>query len=192
MTRGKEFDTGRRGEIVSRFKVFWNKPLTGRKLIVLQFPDRARDNPYNIANGLAPLQLRIKPKSGFVEVDIPIKRRGPKEVNQANAIQYGTALKKSKLIKEGGTYGLAGGFNRNVSQSRSRRDEQEEAEEDSNEVIPDFQVAEENGLVLQKLTFGGRIQSLRDGDPIHAIGTFTDCTLIVQYARFLYVTDYTR
>ena len=167
----------RRGEVVRRYKVYWNKP-EGNRAVLLQFPDRYRNAPYNESNNLKPIDVRIKPKAGFVEINVPLNRTGPQELNHAKAIQFGHALKKSKLLEQGGDYGLAGGFNPIKPPPRSRKGEQQQQEGSESE-IEDIRVAEEKGLVLQKLTLGGRVQSLRDGDPIHAIGTFTKSTFFM-------------
>jgi hypothetical protein len=172
-------DTDHRGKIVSKFKVYWNKP-TNKRVVILQYPDRERTNPYNAINGTKPLQLRIKPKTGLVEIDVPLDAEY-RTFDKAKALEHGEALKRNKVIQQGGSFGLAGGFGIGQLPSRTRG-----ANKDDSERPPfdDYDTALKEGYVLNYLTLGGRIQALKDGDAMYALGSFKGGNHFSTYIYF--------
>ncbi|EDN03167.1 predicted protein [Histoplasma mississippiense (nom. inval.)] len=76
---------------------------------LLQYPDRQATQPYNAATHQKPTELRLKPRTGLVEVDIPINTHV--NYDEKKGRRYGNALRRSRVIAEGGTMGMAGGFN---------------------------------------------------------------------------------
>ena len=71
-------------------------------IYLLQHPTRSRRKPANARNGCCPTATRIKPKSGFLELDVPICPDF--NYNRDKASRWGRALKES-----GGSAGVAGG-----------------------------------------------------------------------------------
>ncbi|KAL9112221.1 MAG: hypothetical protein Q9187_007801 [Circinaria calcarea] len=95
-----------RGPILNEFDVVLNK--TEYMVIVCRFPNRDRNQPYNAASGMKPLEIRFKPKCGLMQIDVPMDVY--RNYNREKGVEYGEAMKRSKLLQKGGDYGLAGGF----------------------------------------------------------------------------------
>lgn len=160
------------GNLVGEYDIYMNQP--EKRLILLQYPNRDRGQPYSDRIGLKPLELRIKPKCGLVEVDIPMVLHS--NFNKEKGILYGQAMRNSRVLQEGGSYGLAGGFRSGLSAARLRLSNQEEnrtSEEPSLEtLLENFEDANNKGHVMNKLTLDGRIIPWKDGDPIYYLGVF--------------------
>lgn len=162
---------GPHGPILTSFDVFWNK--SPKHIMVLQFPNRQRLQPYNESTLHKPLELRIKPKCGLVEVDVPINIQ--ENYAQARGLQYGLALKKSKILQQGGAYGMAGGLGIGALPANSARGAgKREAERLDESVLEDFDEANRRGLVMNKITLAGKISRPKDGEPLYAIGVFKE------------------
>lgn len=159
-----------RGKVISQFKVFWNDP-SPKQVVVLQFPNRDRTQPYNNATSLAPLQIRMKPVTGLVEVDIPLNSLAPGHFNKEKAIEFGSQLARNKVIRQGGNFGLAGGFGAggaNIRHVQGAIDASELPED----LDAAYAQAVAEGKALNTLTLTGKIQQFREGDPIYAMATF--------------------
>ncbi|KAI1461575.1 hypothetical protein F4805DRAFT_412568 [Annulohypoxylon moriforme] len=93
--------------IVASYDVYTNAPLAdNRKLLVLQYP-----NKQGPVRSVYPQfsEVRVKTKSGFVEVDVPMAH-GHVDYDRDKGMKWGSALARSTAAKNGGTHGLAGGF----------------------------------------------------------------------------------
>ncbi|KAI0890185.1 uncharacterized protein GGS22DRAFT_9308 [Annulohypoxylon maeteangense] len=93
--------------IVASYDVYTNAPLAdNRKLLVLQYP-----NKQGPVRSVYPQfsEVRLKTKSGFVEVDVPMAH-GHIDYDRDKGMKWGSALARSTAAKNGGTHGLAGGF----------------------------------------------------------------------------------
>jgi hypothetical protein len=145
-----------------------------KHILVLRFPNRERINPYNNTQQQKPVQLRIKPKNGLVEVDIPLNVK--QNFDQAKAIEYGQALRDSRVLQQGRSYGLPGGFGANPLPRPPRHAPQDPYRElpDEEELLGDFENAVADGHVITKITLGGRIQRPTDGEPLYFLGVFQD------------------
>jgi len=153
---------------VASWDVFMT-PEIQEKLLLLQYPERSRTQPYNDANHQKPLELRIKPKTGMVEVDVPVNIHA--NYDREKGVQWGEAVRKSRVLKGGGSYGLAGGLG--IGANPKKDDEEDEDEAISQEVLlANFEDANNKGHVLNKQTLGGQIVEPKDGDPIYMLGTF--------------------
>ena len=151
--------------------------------MVLQFPNRDRKQPYNMRAGQKPLELRIKPISGLVEVDVPIVVE--KCYDQLKGIKYGQALKKSKVLRQGGSYGLAGGLGVNGPVRGPRDDIRNATDEISEEkLLENFEDSKNKGHVLNKITLGGRIAKAENGKPNYFIGVFKGSKSVSRAALF--------
>ncbi|KAK4166595.1 DNA-directed RNA polymerase [Cladorrhinum sp. PSN259] len=139
--------------IVNSFDVFIKPKLPeGKELVLLQYVTKRAQNPDDIAPPHV-LEMRVKPKSGFYEVDVPI------DVSQAydkpKGMAWGESLQKSKESRKGGGHGLAAGFNLiPTSQSGSRGGRRGANAGDDQPQIT-WQEARRLDRVLQKQTFGG-------------------------------------
>lgn len=166
----KSFDHGL-GNVVAEYNMYINNP--GKRLMLLQYPNRDPGQSYSDKTGQKPLELRIKPKSGLVEVDIPLSVHAHFDKNKS--LQFGEAMRKSRTLQDGGSYGLYGGLKAGVggpSRGRSRTDEQEFEEPALEPSLMDFDDANQRGYVMNKLVLGGHIVPWKDGDPIYMIGVF--------------------
>ena len=148
------------------YKQYINKPTM--KLLVLMYPDRDPSQPYNDSTGQKPLEMRIKPKCGLIEVDIPVNVAS--NFDKEKGVQYGEAMRKSKVLQEGGSYGVAGGLG-NRGKAPVTADDQTHSEGPSHEtLLENFDDANNKGHVMNKMTLAGQIIPFRNGDPIYFIG----------------------
>ena len=144
-------------------------PEIQERLLLLQYPERSRTQPYNDASRQKPLELRIKPKTGMVEVDIPVNVHA--NYDKEKGVQWGEAMRNSRVLKEGGSYGLAGGLGIGGVPKKDE-DEMDEVEIPHDYLLEHFEDANNKGHVLNKQTLGGQIVEPKDGDPIYMLGTF--------------------
>ncbi|MCJ1359197.1 MAG: hypothetical protein MMC33_009197 [Icmadophila ericetorum] len=117
------------GQAVSHYKVFVNaaEDLEDH-LVIMQFPNRGRHQPYSEAVGQKPTAVRLKPKSGLMEIDVPIFTQFNYDINRGET--FAEALKRAGINPEGGPYGLAGGFGVGRTRPRTADDEDEEGDEE--------------------------------------------------------------
>ncbi|TPR03243.1 hypothetical protein CAN33_0013970 [Aspergillus niger] len=121
---------------------------------VLQYLDRPAGSSYDDRHGQKPTSFRLKPKTGLVEVDVPINTRVNYDVSKG--LRYGDALKKSRSAREGGAFGMAGGFSSGgAGGGAPAKVKMEEAAD----------AKSETASLMRVQTLGGRIKSPEDGDP---------------------------
>ena len=113
----------------------------------------------------------MKPKTGLIEVDVPIDTQLNYDVSKGR--KFGEALKQSRLARDGtgggagaGAFGMAGGFNP-VGQQPGARVKAEDVE--MSDVKGEGGKAE---TMLRVQTLGGRIKDAEDGDPLYMLGAF--------------------
>lgn len=163
---------GELGNLVGEYDIYMNHP--EKRLMLLQYPNRDSGQPYSDKTGLKPLELRIKPRCGVVEVDVPMIVQS--NFDKEKGIHYGQAMRKSRVLQEGGSYGLTGGLRGGNSVTRlrsSNADQNVMSEEPSGNVLSEnFEDANNKGHVMNRLTLGGRIIPWEDGDPIYFLGVF--------------------
>lgn len=137
---------------------------------VLQYLDRPTGHAYDESNGQKPTSLRLKPKTGLVEVDVPINTRVNYDIGKG--VKYGDALKKSKSAREGGAYGMAGGFS--VTGAKEGQGGGAAKVKAENKVkTEDVGMAPGDQTPLLKVqTLGGRIKTPEDGDPVYMLAAF--------------------
>jgi hypothetical protein len=162
--------------------------------LLLQYPDRSSQHPYNDTSQQKPTELRLKPRTGLIEVDVPINTHLNYDVKKG--LRYGNSLRKSRVVREGGSHGLAGGFNAGagagagggggVGTGKGRKgkgkeyvDEFEdgdgEGEGEDGYGFDEYEQEEADrraGVLLGKQTLGGRIKPAIDGDPLYMLGAF--------------------
>ena len=157
------------GPILKQYRLFINP--TKMRTMLVQYPNRELGQEYREANGQKPLELRIKPKCGVVEVDIPLNIHV--NFDKAKGIEYGQAMRNSRHLQQGGSYGLAGGLGvgPRLSAKDIRRAPMPEGPS-KEKLLESFDDANNKGHVMNKITLGGRIIPFHDGSPIYMHVTF--------------------
>ncbi|KAL2438458.1 hypothetical protein ABEF95_009303 [Exophiala dermatitidis] len=150
--------------VIASYDVFLTEPISSnakessRQLYVLQYPShRPYTKPYNATRSQTPTALRLKPNTGFVEVDVPILTQ--EYYNEYTGEKFGKAIAESRTLQSGGSHGLAGGFNAGSTQTRIK-----------DVPMHDQHNSEVNYLVTQ--TLGGKIVTPDTRDPIYLVGCF--------------------
>lgn len=150
---------------------------------VFQYPDREVETkhgtggPYDDRHGQKPVNLKLKPKTGLVEIDVPIvTSAGVYDVNRG--LKYGEAMKQSRVLREGGSFGLAGGFNSHSTAGGNgggAGGNRVKTEGGSGE---DVEMKDVNGsnknasTILRTQTLAGRMKEPVDGEPVYMLGAF--------------------
>jgi hypothetical protein len=132
---------------------------------VFQYVDREHDRPYNDQENQRPIQLRLKPRTGLIEVEVPISTRENYDVNKG--MRYGDAVQKSRSARDGGAYGMAGGFTAGSGTAAA-----------GGRVL-DNKRAVDSASLMRVQSLGGRIKPSEEGDPVYMLATFTDSTLVL-------------
>ncbi|KAI9374886.1 DNA-directed RNA polymerase III subunit Rpc5 [Aspergillus egyptiacus] len=148
--------------IIASYDVYLTESDISR--FVLQYLDRPAGATYDEANGQKPTSFRFKPKTGLVEVDVPINTRVNYDLGKG--LRYGDALKKSRSNREGGAYGMAGGFSVGSTSGAQQGKVKAEAGGDAE------MKGEGETSLLKVQTLGGRIKSPEDGDPVYMLAAF--------------------
>ncbi|PZP62892.1 MAG: hypothetical protein DI596_03315, partial [Azospira oryzae] len=158
--------------VVAEYEVYLtgSKPLTqnepSSKLLLLQYPaHRSYSKPYNATRSQTPTALRMKSKTGFVEVDVPMLVR--ENYNDLSGEKYGKAMAESRTITTGGTHGLAGGFNANSLQRPTDAPLPDD---------PEFMYPP-----LQTQSLGGKLVTPSARDPIYLLGHFRNQQLHLSH-----------
>ncbi|KAL8953151.1 MAG: hypothetical protein Q9222_000972 [Ikaeria aurantiellina] len=158
---------------MAKYKMVYNQR-PGSRALLLRFPNRGPDKPYCSRLNQKPLELRIKPKNGFVEVDIPINIHDHWDLGKA--IEYQQAMRKSTVLQHGQSYGLAGGLGAGVKPAPANANGSSEEVRIARPAIetllanPDD--ANNKGHIMNKITLGGRIFAPDDTQPRYLMGTF--------------------
>ncbi|KAM0563417.1 hypothetical protein ACHAPJ_001138 [Fusarium lateritium] len=146
--------------ITATYNVFINPSLPlGRRLLVLQHPNRTDDAPRP-----PPTELRVKAQAGMVEVDVPLDNTVA--YDREKGLKWGKTLHTSMATKNGGSHGLAGGFGFGTVQARGGR-KKTEADEDEN---MDWAEAVRQDKVLRTQTLGGQYPEYKEVQ--HMVGVF--------------------
>jgi hypothetical protein len=145
------------------------------KLLLLQYPaHRPSSKPYSARTRQKPTSLRIKPNTGFLEVDVPIDTT--ENYNREKGSDYGKALKRSRVGQQGGTHGLAGGFNTGAV---GRRFQYDGIHLRDIPVHPGSESDPEDIVTTQ--TLGGKIVKAASGDPVYMLGSFRGSELHLSH-----------
>ena len=113
--------------IVATYTVYANPaPPASRQLLVLQQPNKklsshgegggAQQGQQGQQQMLSVSEVRLKPRTGMVEVDVPVSHAHA-DYDREKGQRWGSALQRSVAAKNGGSHGLAGGFGVGVSAS---------------------------------------------------------------------------
>ncbi|KAF3767070.1 hypothetical protein M406DRAFT_242068, partial [Cryphonectria parasitica EP155] len=91
--------------IVGTFNILLGPPLAAnRRVLILEHPNKTDGKK----PARAPMELRVKPTTGMVELDFPVDYNTA--YDRTKGLNWGTNLHKSTEAKKGGSHGLAGGF----------------------------------------------------------------------------------
>jgi hypothetical protein len=140
---------------------------------VLQYLDRPTGHAYDDNNGQKPIAFRQKTKTGLVEVDVPINTRVNYDLGKG--LRFGDALKKSRSAREGGAYGMAGGFSVGGGSGGNAAQGKVKSEEEQGKGYGSLGGGSNEGTeasLLKVQTLGGRIKSPEDGDPVYMLAAF--------------------
>ncbi|KAM0096469.1 hypothetical protein ACP6JD_000232 [Aspergillus fumigatus] len=127
---------------------------------VLQYLDRSAEHPYDERHEQKPTAFRLKPNTGLVEVDVPIQTRVNYDVSKG--LRYGDAMRRSRSARDGGSYGLAGGFSSGAAAGGGKV-----KMEGNVDVEMAGMDSKEGPDIMRVQTLGGRIKGPEDGDPLH-------------------------
>lgn len=145
--------------VTATYNVFINPSLPlGRRLLVLQHPNRTDDAPRP-----PPTELRVKAQAGMVEVDVPLDNTVA--YDREKGLKWGKTLNASMATKNGGSHGLAGGFGFGTVQARGGRKKAEDEDE-----VMDWQEAVRQDKVLRTQTLGGQYPEYKEVQ--HMVGVF--------------------
>ncbi|KAL8844745.1 MAG: hypothetical protein Q9176_000845 [Flavoplaca citrina] len=153
----------------------------GTRALLLRFPNRKPDQPYNARTGQKPLEIRIKPKYGHIEVDVPVLVDQHWDVEKA--IEYQHAMQKSTVLQQGRSYGLAGGLGAGTQAATKKPlDDSPTASGPSMErLLKDPADSNNKGHVMNKITLAGRIFPFDDTQPRYMLGVFRDDVLYLSH-----------
>lgn len=132
---------------------------TAPDLYIFQYPVRSKTKPYTKAENTCPLEARFKPKSGLVEVDVPVNVHV--NYDEEKGRTWGDVLRKAEKEKGktlGGPAGGAAHGNKRRKVARGEDDESEEDEEEVDVMTMDFADAVKAGRVLSRQTLGSKMQ----------------------------------
>lgn len=161
--------------VIAEYDVFIT-PEMEQQLHVLQYLNRRADQAFDKSGGAVPSEVRIKDKSGFVEVDVALPIQ--KNYNRQAGVRWGEAMRKTKQLGQK-AYGISSGFARampRVARPGAPADgtAQPPLNDDGNfdEYVANFEDANEKGHVLNTQTYGGQIIKDDSKGPTYMVGTF--------------------
>ncbi|KAL8703022.1 MAG: hypothetical protein Q9201_003798 [Fulgogasparrea decipioides] len=165
---------------LANYKMVFNQQENTRA-ILLRFPNRRPDQPYCARFGQKPLELRIKPKCGAVEVDIPIDIHHNWDLDKA--IDYQQAMRKSTVLQHGGSYGLAGGLGAAGKSASADKpgDDPKIAGPSKETLLANIDDANNKGHVMNKITLAGQIFPPDPDAPRYLFGTFKNDVCYMSY-----------
>lgn len=160
-----------------------NNPEPAQSLYLLQFPTRDRETPYNAQSGTCPTSVRLKPSSGYLELDVPINPTF--NYDRTRAREWGSALHKASTEGAQG-FGLAAGFAQNVAVRSGGAAAARGATAGSSSVTSDSRASsrrpgpshfneheeEDERTKLIHQTLGGQIIREEKGRPQYMLGAF--------------------
>ncbi|KAL9101987.1 MAG: hypothetical protein Q9163_002816 [Psora crenata] len=168
------------GGLNEKYSLYINPSI--KRVLLLQYPNRLPSETYCDAAGLKPVEVRVKPKSGIIEVDIPLSTE--MHFDREKGVDFGSALRKSECLRRGGSFGLPGGLSIGPNKA-IRNDEDTVPDNPPREILlEDFDESNKNGLVMNKITLGGRVVPFKDGDPMYMIATFSGNAIVQLRPQF--------
>ena len=148
---------------------------SSKRVLLLQYPERKSRALYCAENNQQPVEIRMKPKTGVIEVDIPLDITT--HYSKTRGVEFGGPLRRSKVSHQNGAHGIAGGLDTAPPRPSFRGNDALMTDLPPSEVLDNFEESVSEGRVLDRFTLGGRIEPFKDGDPIHIIATFSGCKI---------------
>lgn len=162
--------------VIAEYDVFIT-PALQEQIYLLQYINRPRDRPYSERSGARPENVRIKAKSGFLEMGIDM--HSGFNFNRYQSLKWGDALHTAKTLQnESATFGPASGFGvpRTRQPNRGQLKDKVERENEIFNGLTDFTSAQQEGKALGSQTLGGKIirqESKPEGAlPAYFVGAF--------------------
>lgn len=143
---------------------------------VFQYIDRPEKFPYTESKGQKPIVLRMKHNTGLVELEVPIFTRDT--YDEKKGLRYGEAMRKSRSARDGGSFGMAGGFSSGGVVGPGRIKPESDVE------IFDNKMAVDSASLVRTQPLGGRIKPPEEGDPVYMLGTFKGSTSIFFLSNY--------
>ncbi|KAI4744110.1 hypothetical protein E4T50_05503 [Aureobasidium sp. EXF-12298] len=153
--------------VIAEYNVFIT-PRQLEQIYLLQYPNRNRSQAYNDRNGARPVDFRLKPQAGFMEMDIGMNPSA--NFNKYQSLVWGEAMRKSKANGGSATFGAAAGFA--PTKGGKGRGKQENGEISVDAGLSHFQNAINRDAVFQKQTLGGQVLQDEAGNPNYMLGAF--------------------
>lgn len=137
--------------VVATFNVFVNPTLPAHQKIHILHQSVRYDEGNTPAFPRVPSELRVKPDSGVLEVDVPLDMMD--NYDRDKGMHFGRALKDTVESKGGGSHGLAGGFGIGAPPTAGRKPSERERERRYGEWVDEVR----SDRVLKSQTLGGII-----------------------------------
>ncbi|KAK5121542.1 hypothetical protein LTR85_005376 [Meristemomyces frigidus] len=154
-------------------------PAQTEQIYLLQYPNRVRNRPYNARQGAAPDSIRIKPTTGYLELDVNLNTAH--NFNKFQGLKWGDAMETGREVQNStATYGLAAGFSAAKARSAGRVQVRDKADRDRyiQDHLNVFAEAEAEEKVMHKQTLGGQIARHdgveEAGKPLYFVGAFRE------------------
>lgn len=166
--------------VVNEYDVYMT-PEQETQLYLLQYINRGPKQHFSRNDRSHPVAMRIKEKSGFLEVDVPLDINP--NFNRAVGVKWGEAIRKTKDHGQK-AWGFAGGFERahppraipNRAGAAAAQPAPEE-EDHTEEYLNNFDDANDKGHVLNKQTLGGQILQQTATNAHYVVGSFRGSAL---------------
>ncbi|RYP53930.1 hypothetical protein DL768_001242 [Monosporascus sp. mg162] len=159
--------------IVASYGVYVNPSLpASRQLLILQHPNKKLASSSSV--DLAVTEVRLKPRTGMVEVDVPLSHAHA-DYDREKGLRWGSALQRSAAAKGGGSHGLAGGFGVGVPPGRGKNAGGKKGlnEEDLDmDMLSDWSEAVRQDKVLRTQTLGGQYPLEAESNCRWMVGVF--------------------
>lgn len=160
--------------VEKEWAIILNPPPDNRRVVVLRYPHRGSGDPYLARKGQKPMEIRIKPRSGLVEVDVPLHIH-QKTYDKHRGLMYGGAMRRSEIIQAGGSFGVRGGLGNATTTNKrpvGQRVPSLGAEPSEDDLLDDFEQASADGHVMNKITLAGVVAPWEEIDPVYFLAIF--------------------
>lgn len=149
------------------------------QIYLLHYLNRTRERPYSQRFGAQPVDVRIKPNSGHLELDVELSTSY--NFNKYQGLKWGDAVHAAKTIQnESGTYGPASGLGvpRGKPGGRNQLKDRADLENQVSNDLAAFNSAVDEDKVMHKQTLGGQIfrhdnKGEDMAQPVYFLGAFS-------------------
>jgi DNA-directed RNA polymerase-3 subunit RPC5 len=176
-SEGAPIDVDEADPIKATYEVFIKPQMqSGQQLYILQFPNRPANEDYSSKNHALPLEVRLKPKTKLIEVDVPLDVW--QNYDREKGARWGESMRKSNgknagTAGGGHSQGLAGGFGIGGQAAPSRRRAADDGDVMAeSQIMKEFPMGVTQQRVLTKQTLGGQAIPREAATPQYFIGAF--------------------